>query len=53
METDESAWRCVSRDPDVKGAQIDLVIRRADRVVNLCEMKFCSEKFTLDDLFAF
>ena len=33
--------------------QIDLVIRRADRVVNLCEMKFCSEKFTLDDLFAF
>lgn len=52
VETDESAWRCVSRDPDVKGAQIDLVIRRADRVVNLCEMKFCSEKFAIDAVYA-
>ena len=48
VETSESAWRCASRDPDVKGAQIDLVIRRADRVVNLCEMKFCSEQFSID-----
>ena len=48
VETDESAWRCSSRDSDVKGAQIDLVIRRADRVVNLCEMKFCSEQFSID-----
>ena len=48
VETRESAWRCVSDDPDVKGAQIDLVIERADRVVNLCEMKFCSEKFAID-----
>lgn len=48
VETSESAWRCTSRDADVKGAQIDLVIRRADRVVNLCEMKFCSEKFAID-----
>ena len=38
----------MTRDPDVKGAQIDLVIRRADRVVNLCEMKFDSEKFAID-----
>lgn len=52
VETGESAWRCVSRDPDVKGAQIDLVIRRADRVVNLCEMKFCSEKFAIDAAYA-
>ncbi|MBP5545505.1 MAG: ATP-binding protein [Kiritimatiellae bacterium] len=48
IETKESAWRCSSRDPDVKGAQIDLVIERADRVVNLCEMKFCSEQFSID-----
>lgn len=52
VETKESAWRCVSRDPDVKGAQIDLVIERADRVVNLCEMKFASEKFAIDAEYA-
>ena len=48
VETSESSWRCVSDDPDVRGAQIDLVIERGDRVVNLCEMKFASEKFTID-----
>ncbi len=47
VETSESAWRCVSRDPDIQGAQIDLVIERADRVVNLCEMKFSSEQFAI------
>ncbi len=48
VETSESAWRCTSREGGEKGAQIDLVIRRADRVVNLCEMKFCSERFAID-----
>lgn len=48
VETNESSWRCVSDDPDVRGAQIDLVIERGDRVVNLCEMKFAAEKFTID-----
>ena len=52
VETVESEWRCVSHDPDVKGAQIDLVIERADRVVNLCEMKFCSEQFAIDAAYA-
>lgn len=47
VETRESSWRCVSDDPDVRGAQIDLVIERRDRVVNLCEMKFASEKFAI------
>ena len=27
-------------------------VRRADRVVNLCEMKFCSEKFAIDAAYA-
>ena len=48
VETNESSWRCVSDDPDIRGAQIDLVIERGDRVINLCEMKFASEKFTID-----
>ena len=34
--------------PGVKGAQIDLVIRRANRVVTLCEMKSCPEQFSID-----
>ncbi len=52
VETSESSWRCISEDPDVKGAQIDLVITRGDRVVNLCEMKFVSEKFVIDAEYA-
>ena len=52
VETSESSWRCVSCDPDVRGAQIDLVIERGDRVVNLCEMKFASEKFVIDAAYA-
>jgi len=30
-----------------KGAQIDLVIDRADHCVNLCEMKFCRGEYTM------
>ncbi|MBR0163526.1 MAG: ATP-binding protein [Lachnospiraceae bacterium] len=39
--TDECAWQCAS-DPDkgIYGSQIDLVIDRNDRVVNLCEIKY-------------
>lgn len=30
-----------------KGAQIDLVIKRADKVVNICEMKFSQEPYVI------
>lgn len=30
------------------GAQIDLLIDRNDRVINICEIKFCSEEFAID-----
>jgi uncharacterized protein len=30
-----------------KGAQIDLVIDRQDRIINLCEIKFYTSKFTI------
>lgn len=33
---------------DHDGMQCDLVIKRADRVVNLCEMKYCQEEFAID-----
>ena len=40
-----SSWR--SSDPD-NPAQIDLVIERGDRIINLCEMKFASSPYTID-----
>jgi len=45
VHTDISSWQ--SRG-DQKGAQIDLVIERGDRVVNLCEIKFFKGPFEID-----
>ncbi len=42
---DASAWR--SRTPG-DNTQIDLVIERADRNINLCEMKFSKELYVID-----
>ena len=44
MVSSESAW-IVRGDEDHKGAQIDMLIVRDDRVVNLCEMKFLSKEY--------
>jgi AAA+ ATPase superfamily predicted ATPase len=44
VTTYSSSWR--SRDAEL-GAQIDLVIDRNDRVVNLCEMKYADKKFVI------
>ena len=41
----ESAWRSARSEP---GAQVDLVIDRADGVVNLCEMKCTDGQFAID-----
>ena len=30
------------------GAQIDMLIERADHVVNICEMKFSAQPFSID-----
>lgn len=46
--TTASSWR--SREPS-PGAQIDLVVDRADNVINLCEIKYYSEKFKLEEDF--
>ena len=48
MATESSAWRFVpSKDDDRKGAQIDLVIKRADKIIHLVEMKFCESSFSI------
>jgi hypothetical protein len=51
VQTEESTWRHRSGDDD-DGAQIDLVIDRKDRCINLCEMKFCEAEFAIDKAYA-
>ena len=46
--TDECSWQCQA-DPDkgIYGSQVDLVIDRRDRVVNLCEMKYSTLEYAI------
>ena len=48
MATEASAWR-IAEDKKNKqdGAQIDLIITRADRIINLCDMKFSTLPYHL------
>ena len=47
VKTTVSAW-AVKGDDGHAGSQIDLLIVRADNVVNLCEMKFANTAYTID-----
>jgi AAA+ ATPase superfamily predicted ATPase len=52
METQVSTWRYVpgkvsTRELPTKGAQIDLLISRADKIIHLCEIKFSEGKFVI------
>jgi len=42
-----NAYSWISNDK-ANGAQIDLVIERNDKVINLCEIKYSNEEFTID-----
>jgi len=49
----QSSWFVEKRNLDdgaesLNGAQVDLLIDRRDRAINLCEIKFCSGEFTID-----
>ena len=44
VQTEVSPWHS---DRNENGAQVDMVIDRADRVINLCEMKFCADDFNV------
>ena len=46
ISTTTGTWRMLG-DETEKGAQIDLVIDRSDRVINLCEMKFSEAPYTI------
>lgn len=47
VSTSESLWS-KRDDEEERGAQIDLIIERKDNVVNMCEMKFASDEFSVD-----
>lgn len=49
VQTSVSSWRSMSKD---NGTQVDLVIDRRDQVINLCEMKFSINTFTIDKRYA-
>ena len=43
--TEYYSWR--SNDPNQR-AQVDLIIERADRIINLCEIKYSEGSYTID-----
>lgn len=45
--SEESAW-FVQADDENEGAQIDMLIDRKDKVINICEMKFYDNQFVID-----
>lgn len=49
MATSVSTWRHIpsATSSNQKGAQVDLVIERADRIIHLCEIKFCQKRYSL------
>ena len=47
VQTVEFSWRAEGTE-EFPSAQIDLIIRRADRIINLCEMKFSISDYLLD-----
>ena len=53
MSTIESGWRYLpKKTANRQGAQIDLVIDRADKCINLCEMKYSDTEFIIDKSYA-
>ena len=45
ISTKAYSWRSKNSSP---AAQIDIVIERADRIVNICEVKYCQGEYQLD-----
>lgn len=47
-----SSWRLMSKESDVHGAQIDLLIDRNDDAITLVEIKYTDKIFTIDKRYA-
>ena len=46
VATNASSWRSLGNEGK-QGTQIDLVVDRADRIINLCEMKFSEAPYAI------
>ncbi|MFK7984279.1 MAG: ATP-binding protein, partial [Saprospiraceae bacterium] len=49
--TEESSWRKIGTNKET-GAQIDLLIDRNDNVINICEIKYALDEFTITKKYA-
>ena len=48
VETNAASWRYVAKtDADEEGAQIDLLLDRADHCINTCEIKFSDKPYVI------
>lgn len=48
ISTETSTWHANPNEKEgIPGAQIDMIIERADRIVHLCEIKFSVDKYNL------
>jgi len=48
MATSLSTWQAKpNKEEGTPGGQIDLIIERADRIIHLCEMKFCTDTYRI------
>ena len=46
--TDVSSWSCAAdSERGISGSQIDLLIDRRDQVINLCEMKYSMQEYSI------
>lgn len=52
VRTEASSWQHRARDRDGDGAQIDLLIDRADDVISVCELKHTVNPFTITKRYA-
>jgi len=52
VNTTHSQWSYSPLNSTEEGAQIDLLIDRADNCINLCEIKFCQGEFSLTKEYA-
>lgn len=51
ISTNSCTWRKIGSD-NSQGAQIDLLIERSDRVINVCEIKFSEDKYSISKDYA-
>jgi len=56
MQVEVDSWRSAARvgakAQEQKGAQIDLLLDRADKCINVCEIKYCADEYVIDKAYA-